>query len=347
MDNLGLNYNDFQEKILKDLSKYKLYEKLNEDCDKCEHCTYCKNVESSLKKHGKDLYKLCCTFAKNLITLTNILKNEIVEDDHCKHFNFWIHYEIRKRLKSNEIRENHIDYILTRLLQVHYKIQTSSKPNICDINYNHKTDLNLWEKFKDLYDYTLNFEGIKSKIDNDNTLCPIYLKYLTYIESTYENLKNECCKNSEKCPNKFNLKDWCTKNDNLQKLSCEKSMPISEDTFQGKRDNHLETSQKDDRSHSVSPSSLEPRNDINEDGITNNTDYYAKLGVSLSFLGILSTFFYLYNFTTFGNMIRSKVLQQKINFNLDQDEQNLMEHNLNKDNEIIYTDGYNITYQSS
>ncbi|SBT57534.1 PIR Superfamily Protein [Plasmodium ovale wallikeri] len=347
MDNLGQNYNDFQEKILKDLSKYQLYEKLNEDCGKCEHCAYCQHVKSSLNIYGKDLYKLCCIFAKNLITLTNILKNEIVEDDYCKHFNFWIHYEIIKRLKSNEISDNNIGLILTRLLQVHHKIQLSSKPNICHFNYNRKIDLNLWEKFKDLYDYTLNFDDIKSKIANDHTLCPIYLKYLEYIESAYKDFKNECCNDSEKCPNKLNLKDWCTKNDILHKLPCEESKAVAPEFLQDEGGKLLEKPQEGHRPHSVISLSREPGSDINEDGITNNTDYYAKLGISFSFLGVLSTFFYLYNFTTFGNWIRSKVLQQKINLNLDQDEQNLMEHNLNKDNEIIYTDGYNITYQSS
>lgn len=178
---------------------------------------------------------------------------------------------------------------------MHYKIESSSKPNICDFNYNPKTDLILWEKFKDLYDYTLNFKDIKSKIVNDNTLCPIYLKYLTYIESAYENFKNECCNNSEKCPNNINLKEWCSKHDFLLKLSCEESKAITEEVLQDEREKHLGNPQEGNRLHSVTSSSLVPRNDINEDGITNNADYYSKLGVCLSFLGVLSTFFYFYN----------------------------------------------------
>lgn len=45
--------------------------------------------------------------------------------------------------------------------------------------------------------------------------------------------------------------------------------------------------------------------------------------------------------------MRSKVLKQKINVNLDEDSQNLIEHELNNVDKNIYNDGYNITYNAS
>ncbi|SBS90320.1 hypothetical protein POVCU2_0060690 [Plasmodium ovale curtisi] len=94
--------------------------------------------------------------------------------------------------------------------------------------------------------------------------------------------------------------------------------------------------QKGDGSYSAASSSFENQNNTNGGGITNNTGYYAKLGDSHSFLG----------FTKFGSWVRFKVLKQKINVNLDKDEQILMVHNLNNDDENVYAEGYNITYHT-
>ncbi|SBT01728.1 PIR Superfamily Protein, partial [Plasmodium ovale curtisi] len=52
-------------------------------------------------------------------------------------------------------------------------------------------------------------------------------------------------------------------------------------------------------------------------------------------------------FTSFGTWIRSKVLKEKINADLDQDTQNLIENELNEMGENLYNDGYNITYHPS
>ncbi|SBT00074.1 hypothetical protein POVCU1_057340, partial [Plasmodium ovale curtisi] len=49
-------------------------------------------------------------------------------------------------------------------------------------------------------------------------------------------------------------------------------------------------------------------------------------------------------FTTFGNIIRSKVLKTKIKVNLDEDAQNLMTHELNNEDKSFYSDDYKIAY---
>ncbi|SBS91055.1 PIR Superfamily Protein [Plasmodium ovale curtisi] len=347
MDDAEQKNKDFQEKILRGLPKYQLYEKLNDACENCEYCTYFNFLRTVLDRYNENLYKLFCTFAKNLVMLPELLQDVTVEGDGCKYFNFWIHDEIRKRLNNNEIDNNNISRILTLLLQVHYRIQSSPKPNICYFDYYHKTDLILWKKLKDLYDYVQNFEDIKSKIANDDNLCPIYLKYLTYIESSYEDFKYECCNNSEKCPNNLNLKDWCSTDDFLLKLSCEESTANAPEISQDAKDQLLEKLQEGDRPHPTNFLSHENNHDTYGDGITTSTDYYAKLGVIISFLGILSSFFYLYKFTTFGNWISSKILKQKINANLDQNSKNLLEHDLNNMDESLYNDDYNITYHPS
>ncbi|SBT73753.1 PIR protein [Plasmodium ovale] len=343
MDDAEQNNKDFKERILSGLPKYELYEKLNDACENCGYCTYCNFNRTVLNRYNENLYELCCTFAKNLVMLPEILQDETVEVDGCKYFTFWIHDEIRKRLNNKEIDDNNISRILTILLQVHHRIKSSPKPNICYFDYYRKTDLILWKKFKDLYDYSLNFEDIKSKIATDDNLCPIYLKYITYIESSYEDFKNECCNHSEKCPNELNLKDWCSKHDFILKLSCKESQSIAPEISQDTKDQLLQKEQEGDRSHRTNF----PSHDTHGDGITTSTDYYAKLGVSISFLGILSSFFYLYKYTTFGNWINSKILKQKINANLDQNSQTFLEHDLNNMDESLYNDDYNVTYHPS
>ncbi|SBT00126.1 PIR Superfamily Protein, partial [Plasmodium ovale curtisi] len=105
---------------------------------------------------------------------------------------------------------------------------------------------------------------------------------------------------------------------------------------------------QDGLSYSVAASLPERDQDEPGDMINNSYYYYTKLGVSLPFIGIISSFVYLYNFTTFGTCIISKLMRKnKINLNLDDDTQHLLQHDSENIDLNTYNDDFNINYHSS
>ncbi|SBT59015.1 PIR Superfamily Protein [Plasmodium ovale wallikeri] len=287
-------------------------------------------------------------FAKNLIYLHEILKEEEDNDERCRYFNFWITDHVKKKLKTEWNDHRYITSILSGFYGVENLIRASTHNNNCHFDYKSNVDLDLWKERKDLHDYIRNYDYINGRINSNGEFCTLYSKYFVYIKRIHDKYKSDCCNgSSNKCPHLIDLNYFCNNDSLFNKVKCDEKKGISETSSGGERSQSMEGHDGSGKSHAV-PSSL-PQDDQNGTGdiIINNTDYYAKLGVSLSFLGILSTFFYLYNFTTFGDLIRSKVLKKGINVNLDEYSQNLMTHELNHGDENIYSDGYNVTYQPS
>ncbi|SBS89463.1 PIR Superfamily Protein [Plasmodium ovale curtisi] len=294
------------------------------------------------------IHEICYMFAKNLINLHEILSEEKDNDKRCIYFNFWITDHVRKKFNTQWEDKSKISSILTGFLTVEKFIAEESKNNNCQFNYNSNIDLELWKERKYLYDYIENYDDIKVIINSDGNLCKIYSKYFDNIKELHETYKGECCKGfSHKCFNLIKLDNLCTSDRFNNKLQCDESNAVA--ATRTEDDNARDMGELDGSgmSHSVLPESIEP--DIHTSGylLSNNTDYYAKLGGSLTFMGILSTFLYLYKFTTFGTWIRSKIVKNKINVILDNEAQNSIAHELNNMHENLYSDGYNITYHSS
>ncbi|SBT73054.1 PIR protein [Plasmodium ovale] len=228
-------------------------------------------------------------------------------------------------------------------------IQANSENNNCYYQYMTNTGLDLWIEWKYLYDYIKNYDDIERKITSHVELCSTYKEYLRHIEKIYENFKNECCSNSSnKCPNPLKFNEWCNTDYNVPKLACEESKAKPAAIEGDIRVQDLDNQQQGDASHSAPVSLLQHDQETYEDGNTNNSDYYAKIGISLPFLGILSTSVYLYKFTTFGTWIRSKLLRKsKINFNPDDDTEHLLLHGSNDIDFNTYNDDFSINYQPS
>ncbi|GAW79411.1 variable surface protein [Plasmodium gonderi] len=80
-----------------------------------------------------------------------------------------------------------------------------------------------WVKEKDLHDFFKNIDKIKIGIESDIDKHDLYLKYLTYINSLYEEEKDECCDkydifNSD-CPTYFTCNpDRDTPNDLIKQI---------------------------------------------------------------------------------------------------------------------------------
>ncbi|SBS91743.1 PIR Superfamily Protein [Plasmodium ovale curtisi] len=322
---------DKGEKILENSSKYKLYEKLNKECeDKSIYVSYCSKVDY-LEKWYSGFLEVCYMFARNFINLRKILSEETDKDKHCRYINFWITDYVRKKLETQWQDQRLINSILPGFLTVENSITSAYKNNNCYFDYISDVDINLWKERKDLHDYIENYNYIKEKIKSDEHLCKIYPEYFAHIKVLHDKYKRECCKSSSnKCPNRMNLHYFCTSDHLFEKLECEVTNEVTLNPPRDEMPQPMVVSTGGEISPSVSALPPEHHPDENADGITNNTNYYSKLG-----------------FTTFGNWIRSKVLKNEMKVNLDEDAQNLMTHELNNFDENNYTDGYNIIYHPS
>ncbi|SBT84122.1 PIR protein [Plasmodium ovale] len=317
------------ELILKNSSKYELYNKFNQNIvDTSKYHSYCQG-EKYLERWYSNILDVCYKFARNLINLQEILKEE-TEEERCRYLNFWITDYIRKKSEIEWKNKAHINSILRGIFGVENVIREESKNNNCYFDYKSNVSLDIWKERKDLHDYIRNYNDIKEKIMSDVHMCTKYSKYFEYIKGLHEKYKSDCCNNNfHSCPNNINLDYFCRNDTIFDKLECNETeviaaAPTGDGTYRS-------IDVKEGLIfHSGFYSQLEHNNQSNRDVITNNSDYYAKLG-----------------FTTLGNWIHSKVQKQKININIDEDAQTLIAQELYDKNENIYTSAYNITYHPS
>ncbi|SBT02940.1 PIR Superfamily Protein, partial [Plasmodium ovale curtisi] len=283
------------EQILKNSSKYKLYNKFNDNVNLDPYRKYCKNIQS-LDRIFEGFNELCYTFAKNLIKLPEILSHETDNDDErCRYINFWITDVVRTKSGTHWKGKGDITRTLREFLKVEHAINAELKNNKCPFDYNSNIHLDLWKERKDLHDYIENYNYIKDKIKSHGHLCKIYPEYFSHIKGLHDKYKEECCQNSFiKCHNLINLEYFCTSNTLFNELECDKTKGISAVSPGDEKPQPMVGLPEGERSPSVSALSSEHHLDANGDVITNSTDYYSKLGVSFSFLGTLSAFFYMY-----------------------------------------------------
>ncbi|SBT55544.1 PIR Superfamily Protein [Plasmodium ovale wallikeri] len=334
------------ETILKGLPKYELYKNLDNKDDNSNYYSHCTRV-NNLESRYNGIRELCSMFARNLIKLNEILKDEDDKNDRCSYFTFWIHDYLRKKF-SNEWKDLEVDVIIRRFFSLLTTVKGKSVTHNCNYNYVQTYTLDLWRNWKDLYDFMKNYNEIQNKINSNEILCSNYLEYYKYIEGIYKSYKQDCCSiNNTKCPFLYGDNPWCQQTDTLPKLECKENKRVESDSTERQKTHTLEISAQDGVSYSVA-ASLPDRDEDKTGDMTNNSDYYTKLGVSLPFIGIISTFVYLYNFTTFGTWIRSKLLgKSKMNLNLDDDAEHLLQHDSENIDLNTYNDDFNINYHSS
>ncbi|SBS94470.1 PIR Superfamily Protein [Plasmodium ovale curtisi] len=335
------------EEILKDLPKYQLYNKLNENGDKNSYCNYCDTVKSFLTPH-EGLFGLCCLFAKNLITLPTVLQGVNDEDERCRYFTFWIHDNIRKLLKSHSGDQVKKYILSSKFSLVLNTIKLFLLHNNC--SYESRTDINfeLWKKWKDLFDYISNYTEIQNKLNSNSTLCTKYLNYMSYIERVYENYSKECCKgNAMKCHFSFGSNPWCNKDYTLPKLTCAETKVFG-DSMEGGENEVTRQHHGTGRSSTQFSLASDGDSESNDNMPLNYSGYHVKISLGLLLSGITFTLFYMYKFTRFGNWIHTKMLRaKKIDDNIDEDAKNFLELESSSVDANLYNDDYNVKYYPS
>ncbi|CAI7721699.1 Plasmodium vivax Vir protein, putative [Plasmodium vivax] len=210
---------EYAESILKESPLYLLYNKFNRDDIEDDVMSYC-NKRTEFRNND-DLYKLCKMFEKNLSKLPTIMGTEEDNKEYCRYLTFWINDNIRNIFKRHHFPENKQNRYMQAFLSVSHLVNEGlSKPH-CDYYYDKGITMEIWKKWKDLYDYIRNEHTIQEAINKSKDLCDVYPTYYSYIEKIYKYYKEECCnKHDGNCPDYLGFNEWCKDGKVLNILSC-------------------------------------------------------------------------------------------------------------------------------
>ncbi|KMZ76933.1 hypothetical protein PVIIG_06256 [Plasmodium vivax India VII] len=151
-------------------------------------------------------------------------------NERCRYLNFWTNDQIRKKMISNpNVKDSEINSIVRRFHSVSYFVNGDSSENKCRYDYYRAFNMDLWKKWKELYDYIRNKENLSRITVPNNGSCKIYQDYYAHIKSIYQEFKTECCENENaNCPDHLNFNEWCTQKNVLIELECTEPTELGE-----------------------------------------------------------------------------------------------------------------------
>ncbi|SCA59537.1 VIR protein [Plasmodium vivax] len=205
--------------ILKDSSPYILYNKFNRNNIEDKDIHYC--VDKFQLRTNEELYNLCKMFEKNLSELPTIMRTEEDNKQHCRYLTFWINDKIRNNFKTHNVPNDDHNYIVQGFFSVSNFVNNGLPKIHCNYDYNRDITMDIWKKWKDLYDYIINRNHIQKVINTSKDLCEKYSTYYSYIKEIYSDYEKECCiKQYGNCPEYLDFREWCNDDNVLNKLSC-------------------------------------------------------------------------------------------------------------------------------
>ncbi|GAB69580.1 CYIR protein, partial [Plasmodium cynomolgi strain B] len=323
------------ELILRKLNSYKLYDELNKHEVHSKYFHYCNYSKREFSKYD-GIYQLCGRFARNLKEISTILNDTKDNIERCRYLNFWTNDQIRKMLYSqHNVQPDAMNSIVRRFSSVSNFVNKESSQNQCNYYYKRNISLDLWKKWKDLYDYIKNKNNIQNLMNSDNELWEVCPKYYSYIEGIYNNYKEECCQErSGNCPYSLDFQEWCNENDFLTKLECVQPTEIDKfpagdaNVIRAKRGAEIEEEKEE-----------EGKNDA---VISNSTG--TLIGTFLGFVILLIT---IYRFTPLGSWINTKIFRKnKLMENMKRNERELLLNSSGKGEINFDNKSYHIMYNS-
>ncbi|EDL42612.1 variable surface protein Vir22, truncated, putative, partial [Plasmodium vivax] len=231
--------------FLKDSHPYGLYKKFFRSVPEEKYTPCCRSYKYNFYKN-QEFYELCKRYENNFKELSTIMNGELDSNEQCIFLKFWLNEEIRKLFKSTGTISLNEIFILSAFFSVSNMLNSGLTENRCIYNYSGRINMELWKKWKDLYDYIRNKDNLQDVIDSSKQLCDVYPKYYRYIEGIYNNYKEVCCdKKNGNCPNELYFKEWCTPGKVLTKLACNNHAENSGSSAERAQD--LEEKSKGDR----------------------------------------------------------------------------------------------------
>ncbi|SBT58539.1 PIR Superfamily Protein [Plasmodium ovale wallikeri] len=185
------------ESILKNLTAYSIYKKLNDGNDVEEGCKYCNTAESDESTY-KGIYKLCCHLEYNLKNLTTILSDIDDAFQRCNYLNLWFYHQIWKTFINFRKEIYTKTSIISKLIYVWDDVYDDSSLVKCENVYHDNISLDILNDLKSLHDYFKNYDSIIPSISSDNERCKMYYDYVKENEDLYQRYKDKLCDSKNK-----------------------------------------------------------------------------------------------------------------------------------------------------
>ncbi|SBT73724.1 PIR protein [Plasmodium ovale] len=288
----------------------------------------CSEFEKQLKDY-KGIKNFCLNLTGILKRFNDLGIESLYYDDRCEVINYWTYDYIHNKLPS--MNGNHTNLTsIGKLYEYWYKFVGHDN---CAID----TMLNVepyHKKTKTLYDYVLDYDTIKTYVQNTNYTCSqTFNDYIEEGYKTYDEIKRECSHSSvepyckliqkiNKIENKNNLlKLRCPNVIDDKTYSAEQKKLLrkeTEDTLQEERSEYGGTGdRKFGQMHHPGSSG------IHESPSEESSSLNLALGV-LPVLGISLIVFIFYKFTPFGPSLFGRYIKNKINpSNINEDEESI------------------------
>ncbi|KMZ89323.1 hypothetical protein PVBG_03673 [Plasmodium vivax Brazil I] len=171
----------FKGEILVNSSLHKFYERINNHIHNLDkNCAICKD-----KNKDDEFLKLCCSLEKIIEKWNSIcLVKENEKCTCCDYLLYWLH---RKIVEEN-LRFHNIYMIYDKLETLMQRICTE-KDKKCSVDRVY--DINALKKKKKLLDFLLNYDRIKSKLqETSNVKKRKYCNYVYYIFELYKQIES-------------------------------------------------------------------------------------------------------------------------------------------------------------
>ncbi|SBT55987.1 PIR Superfamily Protein [Plasmodium ovale wallikeri] len=319
-----------KEYVMPYLFSTKNYEKLDDWYYDYRDESKCSEFEKQLKDY-KGIKEFCLNLTGILKRFNDLGIESLYNEDRCEVINYWIYDYIHNKLPSMNGNDT-ISTTLGKLYEYWYKFDGHDNcaiDPILNVELYHK-------KTKKLYDYVLDYDTIKSYVEDSNYSCS--KTFNDYIEegfNTYDQIRTECLLPSDKpyCKLIQNIQKIQEKN-NLLKLTCPKVIDDKtysaeqkkllqrkgEDTLQEGTSEYQDTGEGEfGQIHHLGSSAIH-RSPSEESSSLN-----LALGV-LPVLGISLILFIFYKFTPFGPSLFGRYIKNKINpSNINEDEESIEE----------------------
>ncbi|KMZ89810.1 hypothetical protein PVMG_06165 [Plasmodium vivax Mauritania I] len=240
MSYLSLLYSGEDDKtysILKNLTLYDFYEKLDEELDKkIENSTeieniyqHCQGQIASKAENGEKLIELCKKICNIILNVHGILNkcNDRTDNKACSYMEYWLYYKVMSLIKEQSLVPKFYTVVLM------YTTFNKSNFKNCSLK-NLNIDKNKFYIKKILYEFIEIYDEIKNKISHDNNLnVKLYCKHIKENFRYFNSIKEECTNQISchyydeynqfkvKFSNPEDLKLICEKC-NYEKTSCEK-----------------------------------------------------------------------------------------------------------------------------
>ncbi|SCA60269.1 VIR protein [Plasmodium vivax] len=323
------------EHLLKDLTLYKLYEKLDMKLNNQSTSEACNVCESQIKvasdsKHR--LVKLCKDVCSIMLNIDNIgiTCSESSCLNLCNYMKFWI-YEHLMKITTAESEVKSFYKPLVSIMKLHV-----AKLDVCYINFYMNNEV--FKIFKHIYDFLYTYKDMKDDISQKYyTKGKIYCNHVKEFVQYYNSIKGSCT-DGQKCKyhdltvifkNMFTSEgqlDYIYKNCKYEKTACPSGTKEEEEI----------PCLKDKEYKSIFPMQFDDKNNVIS--IISNIAIFI-----IPIFGLLSIF---YKFTPLGFWLRSRMRKKNnTHKNMSQGKYDILENTSRTEQLYPESKEYNLRYQ--